>query len=169
MATKKDNHVSALQKTNIDAAMRLAQLSIENSQRVMEIQVSTAKRLFEEGLANATAISAVSDPKDAMELRARFAKNTTEQMLGCARQIADITTAAQAELRQLVSAQLNTGNADMHDAMQKLLLAMPGTDKHSLEAMQTALEMMRSAFEQVARASNDAFSALTQQTGKGSA
>ena len=39
--------------------MRLAQLSIENSQRIMELQVGTAKSPFEEGVANAKALSGV--------------------------------------------------------------------------------------------------------------
>lgn len=55
-------------------------MSIENSWRVMEIQLSTDKRLFEDGLAKVTAISAVSDPQAAMELCARFAKSITKNL-----------------------------------------------------------------------------------------
>ncbi|WP_288024394.1 phasin family protein [Thauera sp.] len=61
-------------------ASRVAHLSIENSWRVMEIQLSTDKRLFEDGLAKVTAISAVSDPQAAMELCARFAKSITKNL-----------------------------------------------------------------------------------------
>ncbi|MBS0553745.1 MAG: phasin family protein, partial [Proteobacteria bacterium] len=34
----KQEQMNELQKKNLEAAMRLAQLSIENSQRIMEIQ-----------------------------------------------------------------------------------------------------------------------------------
>ena len=52
MANKQEQQqLNEIQKKNLEAAMRLAQLSIENSQRIMELQVGTAKSLFEEGVA----------------------------------------------------------------------------------------------------------------------
>ena len=40
MANKQEQQqLNEIQKKNLEAAMRLAQLSIENSQRIMELQV----------------------------------------------------------------------------------------------------------------------------------
>ncbi len=166
MATKQDQF-NELQKKNLEAAMRLAQLSIENSQRIMEIQVSTAKSLFEEGVQNAKAMSSATDPKGMMDLRAHYAQATTEKMLACAREIAEITAATQAEVGKLVGEQLTTGSHDMVEAMQKLFKGMPIADQNALGAMQTAMDTTRAAFEQMTRASTEAFQAFTQQGGKG--
>ena len=166
MATKQDQF-NELQKKNLEAAMRLAQMSIENSQRIMEIQVGAAKRLFEEGVENAKALSSTKDPKGMMELRAHYAQSTTEQMLACAREIAEITARTQAEFGKLVGEQLSTGSTDMFDAMQKMFKGMPIADQNALGAMQTAMDTTRAAFEQMTRASTEAFQALTQQGGKG--
>ncbi len=62
MANKQEQF-NELQKKNLEAAMRLAQLSIENSQRIMEIQVTAAKSLFEEGVHNAKAMSTSQGPE----------------------------------------------------------------------------------------------------------
>jgi len=147
--------------------MRLAQMSIENSQRIMEIQVNTAKRLFEEGVHNAKALSAAKDPQGAMEMRASYAQRTTEEMLACARQIAEITASTQAEFGRLVGEQLSSGSTDMFEAMQKMFTGMPIADQNALGAMQTAMDTTRAAFEQMTRASTQAFQAFTQQGGKG--
>ena len=117
MANKQEQF-NELQKKNLEAAMRLAQLSIENSQRIMEIQVTAAKSLFEEGVHNAKAMSTVKDPKDMMNLRANYAQTTTEKMLACAREIAEITATTQAEFGKLVGEQLTSGSQDMFEAMQ---------------------------------------------------
>lgn len=164
-ASKQD--FNELQKKNLEAAMRLAQLSIENSQRVMELQVATAKSLFEEGVQNAKALSAVKDPKQVVELRTQYAQATTEKMLSCAREIAEITTRTQAEVGKLVGEQLSTGSHDVFDAMQKMFKGMPITDQNAMGAMQTAMDTTRAAFEQMTRASADAFQAFTQGGGKG--
>lgn len=162
MATNKQDQFNELQKKNLEAAMRLAQLSIENSQRVMEIQVSTAKALFEEGVQNAKALSSIKDPKQAVELRTQYAQTTTEKMLSCAREIAEITTRTQAEVGKLVGEQLTTGSADVFEAMQKLFKGMPITDQNAMGAMQTAMDTTRAAFEQMTRASAEAFQAFSQ-------
>ncbi|NMG49483.1 TIGR01841 family phasin [Azoarcus communis] len=162
MATNKQDQFNELQKKNLEAAMRLAQLSIENSQRVMEIQVATAKSLFEEGVQNAKALSSIKDPKQAVELRTQYAQTTTERMLSCAREIAEITTRTQAEVGKLVGEQLTTGSADVFEAMQKLFKGMPITDQNAMGAMQTAMDTTRAAFEQMTRASAEAFQAFTQ-------
>jgi phasin family protein len=163
MAGKQDQF-NELQKKNLAAAMRLAQLSIENSQRIMEIQVTTAKALFEEGVENAKALADIKDPKDMMDARAQFAQSTTEKMLACARAIAEITTSTQAEVGKLVGEQLNIGSHDMFDAMQKMFKGMPITDHNALNAMQSAMDTTRAAFEQMTRASTEAFRAFGQQT-----
>ncbi|MBN8443142.1 MAG: phasin family protein [Thauera sp.] len=166
MAGKQDQ-LNELQKKNLEAAMRLAQLSIENSQRIMEIQVSTAKTLFEEGVHNAKALSSVKDPKEMMDLRTQFAQSTTEKMLACAREIAEITTRTQAEVGKLVGEQLTTGSHDVFEAMQKMFKGMPITDQNALGAMQTAMETTRAAFEQMTRASTQAFQSFSQPAAKG--
>ena len=165
MATKQDQF-NELQKKNLEAAMRLAQLSIENSQRIMEIQVSTAKSLFEEGVHNAKAMSSVKDPKDMMDVRSHYAQATTEKMLACAREIAEITATTQAAFGKLVGEQLTSGGQDMFEAMQKMFKGMPISDQNAVGAMQTAMDTTRAAFEQMTRASTEAFQAMTQQ-GKG--
>ncbi len=160
--TSKQEQMNELQKKNLEAAMRLAQLSIENSQRIMEIQVSTAKALFEQGVSNAKALATVKDPKEVVELRTQYAQATTEKMLSCAREIAEVATRTQTEVGKLVGEQLTTGSQDVFDAMQKMFKGMPITDQNAMSAMQTAMDTTRAAFEQMTRASAEAFQAFSQ-------
>lgn len=153
----KPEQFNEVQKKNLDAAMRLAQLSIENSQRIVELQVETAKSLFEDGVHNAKALSDVKDPKQVMDLRTQFAQATTERMLACARKIAEITTETQAEFGRMVGQQLTSGSQDMAEAMQKMLTGMPVGSHQTTNAIQTAMDSARQAFEQITKASTDAF------------
>jgi phasin family protein len=163
MASKPDQF-NELQKKNLEAAMRLAQLSIENSQKIMELQVQTAKSLFEEGVQNAKALTTIKDPKDMMNLRTAYAQSTAEKMLSCAKAIAEITAATQAEVGKMVGEQLSTGSTDVFEAMQKMFKGMPITDQNAMGAIQTAMDTTRAAFEQMSKASADAFQSFTQMT-----
>ena len=53
---------------------------------------------------------------------------------------------------------------DIDDAKFK---GMPISDQNALGAMQTAMDTTRAAFEQMTRASTEAFQAFTQQGGRG--
>ena len=162
MATNQQEQFSAIQKKNLETAMRLAQMSIENSQRIMELQVQTAKQLFEDGVANAKALSTAKDPKDLVSLRTNYAQATTEKMLSCARQIAEITGSAQAEVGRLVGEQLASGSTDALEAVQKIFTGMPIGDQNAANVIQTAMAQAQAAFEQVTRASTEAFQAFSQ-------
>ena len=80
---------------------------------------------------------------------------------------AEITASTQAEFGRLVGEQLSSGSTDMFEAMQKMFTGMPIADQNALGAMQTAMDTTRAAFEQMTRASTQAFQAFTQQGGKG--
>jgi phasin family protein len=160
--SNKQEQFNELQKKNLEAAMRLAQLSIENSQRIMELQVQTAKDLFEDGVQNAKSMSSAKDPKALLDMRAQYAQQTTEKMLACAREIAQITSQTQSEVGRLVGEQLSTGSQDVFEAMQKMFSGMPITDQNAMGAIQTAMDTARTAFEQMTRTSTEAFQAFTQ-------
>jgi phasin family protein len=162
----KQEQMSELQKRNLDAAMRLAQLSIENSQRILQLQVDTARALFEDSVNNARSLTAAGDAQEQMTLRADLARTTTDRMLACARQIAEITTATQAEFGKLVSQQLTSGNQDVLESLQKMFSGMPIAQAGSMENIQAAVNSAQSAFEQVTKAAQDAFAQFTQMAGQ---
>lgn len=164
MATKQDQ-LNEMQRKNLEAAMRLAQMSIENSQRIMELQVRTARSLFEEGVQNAQALSNAKDPQEVVSLRTRYAQSSTEKMLSCAREMAELTNRAQVEVGKLVGQQLSSGGQDVFESIQKVLQGMPITDQNAMSALQTAMDSSRAAFEKMTQASSEAFQLFNQLSG----
>lgn len=160
MSNKSEEVVSVMQKKNLDAAVRLAQLSIENSQRILQMQMSIAKELFEDGVANAQALAQVKTPQEAMELRTRYAQQAAEKMFACSRGIADVTSEVQTEMGKLVSQQLSSGSHEMIEAMQSFLKGMPMNSHAAAEALQSTFDAARKTLEQVAKASSEAFSSI---------
>jgi hypothetical protein len=66
-----------MHRKNIDAAMKLTQMSLENSKRIMELQVETARALFEDSVKSARALTEAKDPQAALALRTQFAQETS--------------------------------------------------------------------------------------------
>ena len=156
--TGKNEQFSELNRKSMDAAMRMARLSMENSQRIMALQSELAKEMFQSGIKNATAQASAGDPQALMKLRTQYAQETTQRMVAVAQQIAEISNAARAELARLVSEQMASGNQDMAESMQAIMKTLPGETPNVMESFQQTIATATAAFEQLSKASTAAMS-----------
>ena len=151
--TGKIEQFSELHRKNMEAAMRMAQMSIENSQRIMALQSSLAKEMFQSGVDNAKALTSARDPQAALQLRTEYAQETTQRMVAAAQQIAEISNSARAEFSRLVTEQLASGSQDMTESLQAFMKNLPGQTPNMMESFQQAIATANQAFEQISKAS----------------
>jgi phasin family protein len=166
--TGKNENFSELNRKNMEAAMRLAQLSVENSQRVMSLQSELARELFQQGVENARAQSSAQDPQEVLRLRAQYAQDTAQKMMETAQKVAEIGNDARTEFSRMLTEQLASGSQEMVDAFQGFFKTMPAQNGNVMEVMQQAMSTANSAFEQIAQASAAAFSGMGSPSPKSS-
>jgi phasin family protein len=157
---------SELHRKNMEAAMRMAQMSIENSQRIMALQSELAKEMFQSGVENAKALTTARDPQTALQLRTEYAQETTQRMVAAAQQIAEISNAARAEFARLVTEQLASGSQDMTESLQTFMKTLPGQTPNMMESFQQAIATANQAFEQISKASTAAMSSVGETVKK---
>ncbi len=148
--TPEQQQLSEMQQRNLDAAMRLAQLAIDNSQRILHLQVETARALVEEGVSNAKTLAQTTDPAESMRLRTQFAQDSTQRMMNCAKSIAEIAGETQMEFGKMVTEQLSDGGKSFVEAMHKDPAA----------AIKAAMDSAKAAFDQFTKASTDAWQSM---------
>jgi phasin family protein len=165
MAGKSENF-SELNRKHMEAAMRLAQLSIENSQRVMALQSDLARELFQQSVENARQQSTAKDPQEVLRLRTTYAQETAQKMMETAQKVAQLGNDARVEFSRMLTEQLASGSQDMADAFQGFFHTLPGQNANMLDMMQQAMATANSAFEQIAQASTAAFSGMTDAAAK---
>lgn len=168
MAGKIEN-LSELNRKNMEAAMRLAQMSIENSQRVMALQSELARELFTNGVENARAQSGAKEPQEIMRLRAEYAQETARKMMTVAQQVAEIGNDSRLAFSRMLTEQLAAGSQEMADAFQGFFKSLPGQNPNMMEMMQQAMSTANSAFEQIAKATTANFSGMTEMAQKSTA
>ncbi len=165
MAAKQEQF-SELHRKNMEAAMRLAQMSIENSQRMVALQVEVAKALFQDSVDNAKALASAKDPQQAVALRTQYTQDTAQKMIDTAREIAEIGNSSRTEFSRLMTEQLASGSKDMMEAFQSFFGALPGQNTGVVETMQKAMAQANKAFEQIAAASAGVFDAAKGKSKK---
>ena len=159
----KPEQFSELHRKNMEAAMKLAQMSIENSQRILALQVDVAKKLFQESVDSAKALTTAKDPQQAIALRSQYAQGTAQQLMDTARQIAEIGNESRTEFSHMLTEQLTSGSKDMMETFQSFFSSLPGPSGNVMENMQKAMTTANQAFEQMAEASAAAFSGKAEK------
>jgi len=160
-----NSQFSEIQRKNLEAAMRLAQLSMENSQRIMALQSQLARELFADTVEQARAGSDTASA-DILQLRARYTQDTMRKMVDAARQVTEIGNNTRLEFSRLLTEQLAAGSHDIVDAFQSFLKALPGQNSGVLDTMQQAMANANAAFEQMARATSGAFDSTSKPATK---
>ena len=164
--TGKNENLGELNRRNMEAAMRLAQMSIENSQRVVALQNELARALFQDGVENARAQATAKDPQEVLRLRSQYAQDTAQKMMATAQKVAEIGNESRAEFSRMLTEQLASGSQEMADAFQGFFKTLPGQNPNMLDAMQQAMANANRAFEQITQATAAAFAGMTEMAQK---
>jgi phasin family protein len=159
MSTKPEAAIAAASQRNLEAAMKLAELSFDNSRRMIEFQLGIAREMFAQSVQNMQEAGAVKEPAELAALRARFAQDATQRMLAATRKIAEMTTEFQTELGKALSAQIAGGTQafaqdfaqNLSEAMQHGMKGLPTNPAEAFAAMEKTFAASREAFEQIAK------------------
>ena len=104
--TTNTEKLSALHRKNMETAMRLAQLSVDNSQRVMALQAALAKSLYAASVKNAKAQAKVKNPQELLRLQTDYTRESLTRVVEVAKQVSEIGNEARADFSQLLAEQL---------------------------------------------------------------
>ena len=161
--TNKPEQFTELHRKNMEAAMKLAQMSVENSQRIVALQAEIARKLMGGSVENAKALAAAKDPQEAIALRTQFTQDTTQMLMAAAQEIAELGNTTRSEFSRMLTEQLASGSKDMTSAFQSFFGALPGQAPNVMATMQQAMASANSAFEQMARATTSALGTAAPQ------
>ncbi len=167
MSTKPEAAMAAASQRNLEAAMQLAQLSFDNSRKMIEFQLGIARELFEQSFQNMQEAAAAKDPGALAALRAKFAQDATQRMLEATRQIAQMTTEFQTDLGKTMAAQIASHSQafaqgftqNLGEAMQQGVKGLPTNPAEAFAAMEKTFAASREAFEQMAQQAFSGFQA----------
>ena len=145
--------LTQLHRKNMETATRLAQLSIDNSQRVMALQAALAKSLYAASVESAKAQAKVKTPQDLLRLQTEYARDTTQRVVDMAKQVAEIGNTARADFSQVLAEQLVSGKEELTNSLQSFMAYLPSRIPNLSAALEQAMAAANSAFEQVGKVS----------------
>lgn len=139
--------LSAAQKENLDAMMKLSHKAFEGVEKMVDLQLNAARTSLQETAEKFKALMSVKDAQEMVNLNKDMAAPNTEQALDYSRKIYDIATQTSSEVQRLVDAQISEANKKLIDALDEFAKTAPAGSEAVIAMMKSSLTAANSAYE----------------------
>lgn len=156
-------------QVQMEAAMRMARIALDGAEKLLHLQLDTAKQTVEDAARHAARLAEAKDMQAAMAIRAELSEHTMNAMMELSRNIYELAMQTQTELMRQTESQLGTGHQAVLGGLATFP-AMPGAEafahamKSSIAASQAAYDSMSKAARQVAEFADTSLKAATTAT-----
>jgi phasin family protein len=143
--------IIALNKANLESAMRFAGVAIEGAERMIDLQLKAAKTAFADSIESAKALAAVKDFQQLAALKDNLAQPTLEKATAYAKSVYDLTSETQAEFSKLVEVQVSEFNKEVVTSLDKMVKSAPAGSEVGVAAIKSAIASVNAAYDNLSK------------------
>lgn len=151
----------ALNKANLEIAMKFAGVALQGAERILELQLKAAKSALADSVENARTIAGVKDLQQLAALRETVAQPSLEKATAYAKKVYDVTTETQAEFGRLVEEQVSEFNKQVVTSLDRMVKTAPAGSEAGIAAIKSGISAANSAYENMSKIARQ-FTEVTQ-------
>mgnify|MGYP006289789333 CR=1 FL=1 len=151
----------ALNKANLEAAVRFAGIALEGAERFIEVQLKAAKGVFADGVQQAKALAEIKDPQEFAQVKNTLLQPNLEKTASYVKSVYDVASSTQAEINKLVEEQVSEFNKQVVTSLDKMVKSAPAGSDVAVAALKSAISSINSTYENIAKSAKQ-FVDMTQ-------
>ncbi len=144
---------NTINKAIVEASVRFAKTSFDNSERIVALNVEAAKHSFDENTKSIKALSDVKDPQDLIALRTKLNESAVEKASGYTRHLLDLANEAQAEFTKIAEENWAQINKNINATVDQMSKSAPAGSEAVFTALKSGLVAGTSAVDNLNKAS----------------
>ncbi len=141
----------ALNKANMDAAVRFAGVAFSSVEKLIDLQMETAKAALAEGATSVRALATLKDPQDLVALRDRVLQPSLDKATAYARGVYGVAASAQSEMSKLMETQVAEFNKSVVTALDKAAKGAPAGADFAVAALRSAVASANVAYDNISK------------------
>ena len=142
----------ALNKANLEIAMRFAGVALQGAERMIDLQLKAAKTAFADGIEGAKALASVKDIQQFAALKDNLAQPSIEKATAYAKSVYDVAATTQAELGKLAEAQVADFNKQVVTVLDKMVQNAPAGSAVGVAAIKSAIAAVNASYDNLSKA-----------------
>lgn len=147
---------AAAQKTQLEALFGLASKSMDNMEKLVDLNMQAMKTSLQEGADHTMALMSVKDLQELSSLQSGWMQPMAEKMLSYTRHAYEIVSGAQAELAKTAESQFAESHKKFMDLAETAAKNAPAGSETAVAMMKSAMSAANSAYDTVQKASKQA-------------
>jgi phasin family protein len=151
----------AMNKANLEAAVRFAGVALEGAERMLELQLKTAKSAFADGVQQAKALSDIKDVQEFSQMKNTLAQPSLEKANSYVKSMYDVAAATQSEITKLVEEQVAEFNKQVVTSLDKVVKSAPAGSDVAVAAVKSAITAVNAAYDNLSKSAKQ-FTEMTQ-------
>jgi phasin family protein len=144
---------AAMNKANVDNAMKLASLSIEKAEKLVTLNLNAAKLALAQGVQGAQAAASVKDVQELFALRSKIAELGVQSALGYSRTLYELSSETQSEFSALAEQAWSAYTKGVATLVERASESAPAGSDVALNAFRSTIAASTAAFDQFQKAS----------------
>lgn len=149
--TISNEQFAAAGKAGFDSFYSIAKSGFDGLEKLTELNVATAKALFDEAAANTRAILEIKDPKELMSLNSTLGQPALEKSVAYSRHVYGIIAESQVTLRKAAEEQAALAQKEFAALIEKSFKSAPAGSESAVAAVKSAVAAATSAYDNASR------------------
>jgi len=147
-----NEQVTALGKSQLENALKLAEISVQGFDKLAALQLNTVKSAFADGLKTTKQFSSIKDPSELSAIATTLSQPTWEKAQAYARSVYEVAATTQAEVSALFEQQVAELNKNVVATLDTVLKNAPAGSEVAVSAVKSAIQSANAAYESVLKA-----------------
>jgi phasin family protein len=148
-----------LGKSSLEAALAVASITLQSTERLLDLNLKTAKEALDEGIRNAKALTAANNVQDVLALQSNAAQPGIDKAIAYSRGLYEVASQAQSELNKLVEARVAQVSEELIAALDNVAKVAPAGSEPAIAAFKSAMAMANSTYDTFAKTARQAAAA----------
>ncbi|MDR3352785.1 MAG: phasin family protein [Zoogloeaceae bacterium] len=174
MSAHKSKQLAATQKANADAMLALMRSTLDNIEKLVELNIGTLRENIQNGASNTSAILEAKDPKQALALQSSLAEPGLERTRDYYHNLYEVVLNMQRDLTGVMEEHYRALTENAESAIEETKSQLPAggdvfatTMKSMLQASSQAFDRMNTMAQQIAQIADTNIKAFSNlNTGK---
>lgn len=143
-------------KSSMETTLTLANITIQSTERLMGLQIKTARDALDHGMKSAQALADVRSMQDLVALQSSSAQPNLEKALAYSRSLYEVASDAQVRIGKLVETHMTALSGNLMVAMDKAVKTAPAGSESVFAAFKSAVSAANSAYDTMSRVTREA-------------
>jgi phasin family protein len=149
--TKLTDQISTAGKGNLEAALKLANLSMDAAIQLTHLQMEAAKAFVAEQSASVQSLASTNDPRSTPVVPNKLTEKAAEGALDYSRKVYEIAAQTQQQIAAVMEERFHAMRQEMQGAMTELLQNTPGGAGSAVDAIKAAFASTQQAFDAMSK------------------